>query len=592
MDRALSWIRRLRWALVAAATAGTFALSWWLYHARQAGAASWDVWRHRAGDFWSWTPFIHPPGYGEYLRLVERIAEAQGTTAQDIGLQLAAVFTTLLVPLVAWGASRELGKSAWTVVAATLIAVSPSFLRPFEDYPLAALLVTASVVAMMSYAREGGLLRWCAVPVFVLLAVELHLNAWFLLGPAMAMLLLVSPGRRLGFGMAIAASIGVFLYSTVQPPPGLWEQFDHPHAYFQGERRFGELRWSDPNLEWTNPLLFAPLVLWFVPAVMRRNPRGVALALSIAFYAAVTTGLMATGLAIASHRAESHHYYELIDPALTLCAVWALASAWRAAGSRRRAQKALAVAVAVLLGWQAYSAVDGVGFLQRTAKSPWLWQGYSGILRLDGGRGPMNGWIVVLPESIDAAANLRWVGHVEVVLSPDGPWLDASGSPLPTGNLVDDWWVEERMGDPEVPELVLKIRTAGHVDTWPFFGIAPGKNADEPFSMQILGYDEEEGGEVRLSSDVVRHTPDPDRPGAAVFMRLTRFEPVWDTCGDGEDNDRDGWRDHLDPGCPKTGGREIDGYSEHPCNDGKDNDGDGAIDRKDDDCRDGRDDEQ
>ncbi|GEM_PF-807483 len=595
VDRLIELVRRLRWwVFVPLLTLLSWAVSNGLVQAFAAGDAKWDTWRHRAGLFWSWTPFIHPPGYGEFLRAVETVAASRGTTEIDVSLQLAAVLIALLVPLVAWGTATELGRSAWVVAAAALVAVSPSFLRPFENYPLAVVLTTLCVVAMASYARCGGFLRWLSVPVLVLLSVELHLNCWFLLGPAMAMLFVFSKGRRLGFLVAIAITLGAFMYSTYVPAPGMWALFDHPHAYFQGERRFGVFEWSDPNLEWTNPLLFAPLVLWLVPAVARRNPRGLALALALAFYAVVTTVLMASGLAIASHRAEAHHYYELIDPALTIVGVWGLATARRAAlqAGRPRIRRAITGAVALLLGWQAFLAVDGARFLRTVAHSPWLWQEYADVLRLDGGAGTMDGWIVVQTESIDAQELLRQVGHIEVILSPDAPLVDASGAPYPPGPLVENWSIEERMGDPAVPELVLRRDTGGWVHDWPKSGIAPGRNADKAFTMQVLGFNEIEGGVVVAESDVLRHEPDPARPGAPVFMRMTRFESTGPTCGDGNDNDLDGWPDQQDPGCRRgTDGREVDGLSAHPCNDGLDNDGDGKIDRADDGCNDGFDDE-
>jgi hypothetical protein len=593
MIRLLEMARRLRWwVLVPLLTLVSAALSAGLLRAFHAGDAKWDIWRHQAGNFWSWTPFIHPPGYGEFLRAVEFIAAAWGTTEVDVALRLAVGLSALLVPLVAHATAAELGRSAWVPVAAAVVAVSPSFLRPFENYPLAILLTTAATVAMLAYARSGGFFRWLGSILLVLLAVELHLDSWFLLGPAMAMLLLFSPGRRLGFLAAIAITVGAFLYGTIAPLPGMWELFDHPHAYFQDERRFGVFNWRDPNLEWTNPLLFVPLVLWLVPAVARRNPRGLALALALAFYAAVTTGLMASGLAIASNRVEAHHYYELVDPAATICAVWALATARRVAleAGRHRIQQTVVAAAAVLLGWQAFLCVDGARFLRTVAHSPWLWQDYADVLRLDGGS--MDGWITVEPLSREPAELLRQVGHIEVILSPKEPLVDPDGVAYPAGPLVAQWSMEERMGDPEVLDLVLRRDTGGWTHDWPKAGIAPGLNAGKAFSMQVLGYNEIEGGTVVAESDVIEYVPDPERPTASVFMRMTRFESNGPTCGDGLDNDGDGWPDQQDPGCDRgTDGQEVDGLSGYPCNDGLDNDGDGAIDKADDGCKDGFDDE-
>ena len=192
MNRILTLVRRFRTALVSLLMVLSGVLSLRLLQAFEAGDAKWDVWRHRAGEFWSWTPFIHPPGYGEFLRAVQHLAESQGSSEIAVALRLSGVLTALLVPLVAWGLSRELGASGWVVGGAALVAISPSFLRPFENYPLAVLLTTVSILAMLEYAREGGFLRWVPVPLLVLASVELHLNCWFLLGPAMAMWMAVS----------------------------------------------------------------------------------------------------------------------------------------------------------------------------------------------------------------------------------------------------------------------------------------------------------------------------------------------------------------------------------------------------------------
>jgi hypothetical protein len=596
VPRLFDLVRRFRWwVLVPVLTVVSWLISTGLLHALSAGDAKWDVWRHRAGNPWSWTPFIHPPGYGEFLRTVQNIAASRGTTEIEIALWVAAGCTALLVPLVARGTAIELGKSEWIVGAAALVAISPSFLRPFENYPLASVLTTAAIVAMAAYARSGGVLRWLAIPVLVMLSVELHLNAWFLLGPAMAMLLIFSTGRRWGFALAIALTVGLFLYSTVAPAPGMWGLFDHPHAYFQGSRRFGVFSWSDPNLEWTNPLLFAPLILFLVPAVARRCPRGLGLALALAFYAVITTVLMASGLAIASNRVEAHHYYELIDPALTIVGIWGLATARRVAldAGRHRLQRGLLVVAAVVFGWQAYLAVNGATFLRTVAHSPWMWQDFADTLRLGGGTNPLDGWIVVEIESQNADELLRQVGHIEVILSPKTALLDAEGQPLTEGLLYRSWSIEERMGDPEVLDLVLRRDTGGFIHEWPKAAIAPGLNVGAPFSMQVLGFDQIEGGKVVAVSDVISHLPDPTRKTAAVFMKMTRFESNGPTCGDGEDNDRDGWPDQQDPGCERgTEGREVDGLSTHPCNDGIDNDGDGAIDRADNGCNSGFDSEE
>lgn len=48
----------------------------WIASDYAAGIVHWDAWRHRPIGDWAWTPFIHPPPYGEFLRLVEGLAAA------------------------------------------------------------------------------------------------------------------------------------------------------------------------------------------------------------------------------------------------------------------------------------------------------------------------------------------------------------------------------------------------------------------------------------------------------------------------------------------------------------------------------------
>ena len=76
-------------------------------------------------------------------------------------------------------------------------------------------------------------------------------------------------------------------------------------------------------------------------------------------------------------------------------------------------------------------------------------------------------------------------------------------------------------------------------------------------------------------------------------MRVPRLEANTPNCGDGVDNDGDGWPDLQDPSCARDfGRREVGVLSEFPCNDGIDNDGDGEIDRSDSGCNDGYDSEE
>lgn len=56
---------------------------------------------------------------------------------------------------------------------------------------------------------------------------------------------------------------------------------------------------------------------------------------------------------------------------------------------------------------------------------------------------------------------------------------------------------------------------------------------------------------------------------------------VVEACGDGIDNDHDGWTDLQDHGCSALSDTDEGGYSDTACNDGVDNDGDGYVDSDD-----------
>gem|GEM_PF-6250331 len=61
-------------------------------------------------------------------------------------------------------------------------------------------------------------------------------------------------------------------------------------------------------------------------------------------------------------------------------------------------------------------------------------------------------------------------------------------------------------------------------------------------------------------------------------------------CGDGVDNDSDGWTDLDDPGCVDAADDDEASVSTLECSDGIDNDADGAVDAADTACADGHDD--
>ena len=287
---------------------------------------TWEAWVHESAGHFDWTPFIHPPLYNEVLWLGEQLAEATGVRAA-VGVSWLGALTT---GAIAAGVAAFLSRSAglrWGLFAAALVALSAAGMRPFEQYPLSRITLTAAVLGTLLLVdprtrRVGGLA--VATALVAALSTELHLNAWVVLAPLWAVLLL--GGRRRALGIIFAAVAAVFLASTAL---GL--------AQVLADGPMNEPGWTPPmswdrvTFERNNPFLLLPLLLWLLPSV--RRPRGlVALALPtvVLVYIAATTAQQYSGLGIGGTFANCHHYYELIDPLMALAATWALADAWAA----------------------------------------------------------------------------------------------------------------------------------------------------------------------------------------------------------------------------------------------------------------------
>jgi hypothetical protein len=308
----------------------------------------WKSWEHPAGASWHWVPFIHPPLFTEYMRAFERWSDRTGWPEGELLMLVAAALVVPVVLLCARLTHDGPGRGRWVALACGLLAISPAGLRPFEQYPLAVLLLTLSLVALLVWWRHGGSVLWLVVLGLTLLTVEFHLSSWFVLAPMAAMLWLARRERRRGVGVLMVVVLALFLASTQGWLQGnsLADVFEQPGV--RARDIFSERSWRNPTFEFSNPLLYLPLLLWFVPSIRRVEPRGAAIAAGLAIYVVVHLLLMQQGLAIHAQAPEPHHYFEMIDPVATACSVWALAAAWQT-WPEAKPRRAIGVVVGLLV---------------------------------------------------------------------------------------------------------------------------------------------------------------------------------------------------------------------------------------------------
>lgn len=308
---------------------------------------SWESWVHESAGHFDWTPFIHPPLYNEFLWLGELAGRLTGWRPAVLLALLNIVLAGIVAAAVGRVTARRSGPWAAVAVVA-LIALSTSAMRPFEQYPVSRLLVVLATLGCMAMAGEQARgRRGLAAATFVcaLAATEMHLNAWLVLGPLLAVLAWSNPGRR----RALLTLLGTLLIAF-----GATASRGLPQVLHDGPMNAGG--WDPPlsmaavTFEWANVFLLLALVLWLVPSVRRRcSPRvGAALAVCLLLHLVVLSGQMYAGLAIGGRFGVHHHYYDLVDALMALAAVWAIWDArdrpgwrWIAGGS-----------IAALMAWQ------------------------------------------------------------------------------------------------------------------------------------------------------------------------------------------------------------------------------------------------
>lgn len=335
------------WALAPAIFAGAWGAG--LAFLYSAGAVRWGAWGHPVPHNWSWTGFIHPPLYGEHQRSVQHWASSLGLTPGE-GLAFVAAAMAPLVALLAAGlASRRGQHPAWAAYAALLMALSPTGLRPYEHYPVARLAVALALVTTLLYASRGGWWRLALAFAASLLASQLHLSLWFVLGPLLVGLIVARPERRRGLG-ALCVGLLLCFWLLASPNPlyenALLDVFDQPTV--RSRSIFTPASFLNPTFELSNRWIFLPLGLWLVPALRRTEPRGLPLALGTGVFVAVYLLLMRRGYALHAHATEPHHYFELIEIAAVVGTTWLLAGAWGRWPGRRSRAAVLLVALALL----------------------------------------------------------------------------------------------------------------------------------------------------------------------------------------------------------------------------------------------------
>jgi hypothetical protein len=284
-----------------------------------------EYWVHGAQPDLAWVPYIHPPGYSLFMNVLDTFNQFWAWDEALFTLWIGWLSRAAMVVTVAGAALRWIGPR-WALLAATLTALSPQGVRPFEHYPLASLLGTFALIAVVELGRRGDRRSVYFAVFTVFVAVELHLSTWFLIGGMMATLFFAMPERRRAAFIGSVSMIGAFMLTTY---PGLYRVLE----VGTGRDDIGDMAEGVATLEWANPLMMALLLVWLTPWFFKRSVPAASLAIGTGFFTIVTTLLQAGQAADGQPYPFSLHYYELVDTATILSAVWALALVW---GTGRR----------------------------------------------------------------------------------------------------------------------------------------------------------------------------------------------------------------------------------------------------------------
>lgn len=303
-------------------------------------------WFHPIPPRGAWIPFIHPPGYAEFMFQVSALSDRLWVTEGLLIYLSSGVVTALLTVLFAVELGRRVG-APWAWFGSCLLLLSPATLRPFEHYPFTKLLVTAGLLWAIRWVRDGRTALMAASFATCIGALMLHLSAWFVIGPVLAATTVLSSDRR-NPAVFTGSLVGLFLLLGFAGTTSLWDILASTGPA-QNRSTSGVVAWANVTYEWNDPWLWAPLALWVIPGVRFARREGLAIAFGMGAFGAITGAMMWQTLVIGGALVGSHHYFELIDGLACFAAALALAAAHRASESRWLRGAVLVSAAALLV---------------------------------------------------------------------------------------------------------------------------------------------------------------------------------------------------------------------------------------------------
>jgi len=317
--------------------------AWVQYRGLEVGAILLPVveyWVHGVQPSWAWVPFVHPPLYSGFMNAIDWYAGIADHDPRVTILIQGALIQAALVATFAY-VGRTWMNPRFTVLLVVMITFLPSGIRPFEQYPIAKLLLLISGLAIIHFARTGTRSAGVAGIAAGLAAVEMNLLCWFGIGGLFVGLFGLLPHRRRGLVVVAALLISLFMATTY---PGMYEALAFKRDPSRGMAEMGGL-----SLGWTNPVLFLPLALWLVPSVRQRDPIGAAVGFSGVAFTVVVLLMQHFQLADGQGYPDSYHYFVIIDPILVLGGLTALWSSWQVWETRFRRQLLTAALLLLLL---------------------------------------------------------------------------------------------------------------------------------------------------------------------------------------------------------------------------------------------------
>ncbi len=324
-------------------------------------------WFHPIPPRGAWIPFIHPPGYSEFMHQVSALSDRLWVGEGYLIYLSSGLVTAATVAFFAAELGRRTG-APWALFGSLLVLLSPAGLRPFEHYPLTKLLTTIGVLLVLRWIRDARHLALAGAFAASLAALMLHLSAWFVIGPALAAGVVLAGPRRKAAALLTVGLVATFLALGFAGSTSLWDILASTGPA-QNRSAEGVVGWSNLTYEWNDPWLWAPVLLWAIPAVRFERRDGLALAFGMGAFATITFVMMGQALVIGGSWVGSHHYFELIDGLACFTAALACAAAWRSTTSRAL-RGALLAGMAALVVEHARLYLSGLAKLEELAAFP------------------------------------------------------------------------------------------------------------------------------------------------------------------------------------------------------------------------------